>query len=268
MYQRVSLVVLAAVAALACGLPPLNDAPPAGTRPQAGSTGHTSKPPADSGPKKRHVIPWIVELGPGTPRGPAAKDEVNVYQAVQGLDCQPTDGTKRELHGDGFDVYVGLIAACMAAFHGAGPKAWDTAEEGLAAPARDGVCLDAPVRALLHRLIEAHRAAPARPFVADTGSRAGAPTTCPRITRISLAPSEDGRTTVTIHGKHLAGVSDIEILKDDWEPVGSTPPTTVAPGRLEAPLPPLDAGTDTSTVVWIGIRDKANGLIASRWVSP
>lgn len=186
----------------------------------SGGNGNTTKP------KKRNIIAWLIGLGPGSPPGPVTSPEVSVYNALQSRRCRTTtpqqvNGTSSELNGDSFDLYVGAVAACMAAFNGGGN--WSTAERALGTAPNGGHCFDATVRAVLEDLVRLHRENPAGTFVVQSGG--GQPrSSCPDVTGVNptLVQPDD---LLTITGRNLRLVTGVSLRRkaagqnDDWETI-------------------------------------------------
>lgn len=208
----------------------------------------TAGGPASPKPKQRSIITWLVELGPGTPPGPATGPRLDIYLAVQKKTCLPelanTRGRKAELKRTSYDLYVGVVAACLAAFRNGGAEEWATAEEGLKAP-KDGTCLDKPIRDLLQRLVDAHRKNPTWQFTAQvpTGASGRRPS-CPAITRIDPAKGPIVNAKITVTGTNLSDALIVFYVGKEY--LGFTGPDTEWGSPSERYEDEIKARSDTS----------------------
>jgi hypothetical protein len=223
--RRVAVgLVLAAVIAAGCGLADTsgggNPSQPVGT-----ASGTASGAPQ----QRRSIIAWIVGLGPGTPAGPNARDELNIYQDLQARRCESRLGNTFRGAADELDglkdVYIGAIAACMAALKGGtntGPKKdpkkdWAFAEHVLDAGPKIEDCLAGAVKQLLERLVAAHRKDPGAQLLASDAATASAMPSCPQVTSKTPASAHLGDTMV-LTGRNLLRVESVNIVSNerDW----------------------------------------------------
>jgi hypothetical protein len=267
MGRRSGLVLISLVLAVAgCG----GKAPAGGRASPPGTTGTTTTdgpasatPRPDPGttlartgkPKPRNVIAWLISLGPGSPPGPVTSREVSVYNALQSMQCrtkapQTVDGLDSELQGDSFDLYVGAVAACMAAFHGG--RNWSTAERALAdAPLGDN-CFDSTVRGLLENLVRLHRENPTLPFaVATGGARPRSP--CPDVTQVNPSRIVPGQE-ITVSGRGLNLVTGVSVSRENWDPLQSDLDFATDSGKIHVTMPDLSTNDITrSTRVRVAV---------------
>lgn len=279
------LAVLLALAVLGCGLKP-----PPGTPSSSGPT--TTSPtvantsPTVAKPKPRNIIAWIVSLGPGTPPGPNTSDQVNIYRDLQNQNCRSSalntfNGTEDELDNPknaALVLYVGAIAACMAALHGG--HDWAVAERALEIAPPDEHCLDGSVRALLRRLVEAHRKDPTARLVASGSAGAAPAPPCPRIT--ALTPDHGPvNTPITITGRHLDQVQSITIVVEgkklkngEWDEnqkwqciTGYDTVASQSDGSIQIQLPDINKSScpvQQEMRIWIAIAGSDDQLIDSK----
>lgn len=166
------------------------------------STGTTGSPTSDettSRPKSRNIIAWILNLGAGSPPGPA-DDYMRAYDALLERDCEGalSEATSNQVQS----VIEATATACLAALRG-DDGLWEFAQErrDALADAEDLSCLDVGVFALLERLLDKHSEDPDLAFEFQAGDEEGAPP-CP--TDIGLEPNRgEPGDIVTITGKNL-----------------------------------------------------------------
>lgn len=227
----------------------------------------------------RNIIAWLVGLGPGTPSGPNVADTLNIYQDLQAGRCESRLGNRflggHDDLGKGLDLYIGAIAACMAALHGGtntGPTKdptndWELAEQVLATDVEVHDCLDSAVRALLENLVTAHRDNPYGRFVAGTGGGVAAPL-CPHTTGVAPRHARPGQTVV-ITGRHLDRVESVNIITDptsDWDNGTPVTDTVISARSITVVVPTAQtepAGTPPLGEVLLALSDRTTGWIAS-----
>ena len=173
-----------------------------GTSSGTSSTSSTSSS-TTSTKKRQNVIAWILNLGAGSPPGPATA-EFAAYEALRQQDCASAL-TLATTTGQVFSVIEAAAKACLAA--GSGDQAlWREATRQ-----RDDLrdadlnCLEVGVFGLLDRLVAAHEADPDRPFTFKPGGGEGTPP-CPRVSGVEPASGPSGEI-VTIRGDNLQFVT-------------------------------------------------------------
>lgn len=220
-------LAVAALMLTACAAPETSSGSPS-----AATTGDASAPSQqtpvaseDSEPIP-NIIGWILDLGPGAPKGPP---EFTAYSLLRGVDAQGqqvglVEGCESLLAGlePGGDLplsdaaqtlYAGAAHACLGAL-GSGEGHWSAAAQALSSLSPPQSCMDAAAYDLLQRLVRKHEMNPAGTFRPRTeGPRAKRPP-CPQV--LAITPAAGPRlTTVTLTGTDLNRVLDVVLYFED-----------------------------------------------------
>ena len=256
MWHRCGRGIALAVVLLLCALPactsknrgPETSSSPAQSSPaqQSGENDGRSEGTTSDG-RPAWYIRWIVELGPGTPRGNHFANSFAYWALLQG-DCEEVvkEGEGADAPADA--LYRGVGSACLAAFENRG-ELWKRAKEDLetvaAADRSTLTCYDRSAYALLHALVEAHQEDPDRVFVKQAG-RSALPTPCVQIEGIEpRRGSIKGGYQVTLTGVNFPDQVVVHVNFDLEVPARSTAGGT----RISFQMPAVEEAEEG--LVWI-----------------
>jgi hypothetical protein len=216
-----------------------------------GPTPPPTPAPSPTQEKKKNLIEWILDLGAGSPPGPA-RAYFDAYEELRKQNCDAALRKADEPHGrrrigddDAFTVLSAAAMACLAAMESR-DELWTGAKQ-----VRDSTdpatlhCLDAAAYALLDSLIDAHDAHPDRSFQFTAGGTKGKPP-CPHITGITPREGAPG-AVVTITGANLERVTRIDVVVNGSRLESFDP--NLSDGALRITMPAADEGTTAVVVI-------------------
>ena len=245
-------VMWALLGSSSCGLVADGPSPrPPGALSPSSSVSTQTPAPSPTQEKKKNLIEWILDLGAGSPPGPA-RAYFDAYEELRKQNCKAAltkadqpHGRRRVKDDDAFKVLSAAAMACVAAVEGR-DELWAPARQ-----VRDSTdpatlhCLDAAAYTVLDSLVDAHEAHPDRSFQLTAGGTKGKPP-CPQITGITPREGAAG-DVVTITGANLKKVTRVDVVVNGSRLESFDP--DLSDGALLITMPAADKGTTAVVVI-------------------